>query len=98
MKQDLQSRIQRMYQQDCWMAWLDIICIWCAVGFVLISMLQIVQDSQIRLALAIGSISLLIFNTASVKAMTRHYADDKDYIYGIDIKHLDAAKAKLSQP
>jgi hypothetical protein len=35
---------------------------------------------------------LLLFNTASIVAMTRHYAADKDHIYGIDIKHLDAGR------
>jgi hypothetical protein len=32
---------------------------------------------------------VLIFNTASILAMLRHYADDRDFIYGLDLKHLD---------
>jgi len=93
MKQDLKSRIQRMFLQDCAMAWTDVLLLWSAVGFVLISILSIVQDPDIRLAMYIGSGLLVIFNTASVAAMTNHYAEDKDFIYGLDIKHLDANRA-----
>lgn len=93
MKQDLQSRIQRMFMQDCVMAWFDVLLLWAAVAFVLISILGIVQDDGIRLALYIGSGLLVLFNTASVAAMTSHYAEDKDFIYGLDIKHLDANRA-----
>lgn len=93
MKQDLQSRIQRMFMQDCAMAWFDVLLLWAAVGFVLVSILSIVQDANIRLAMYIGSGLLVLFNTASVAAMTSHYAEDKDFIYGLDIKHLDANRA-----
>ena len=34
-------------------------------------------------------ITVLIFNTASILAMLRHYADDRGFIYGLDLKHLD---------
>ncbi len=93
MKQDLQSRIQRMFLQDCAMAWVDVLLLWAAVAFVLISILNIVDDPNIRLAMYVGSGLLVLFNTASVLAMTTHYADDKDFIYGLDIKHLDANRA-----
>lgn len=90
MKQDLQSRIQRMFIQDCIMAWVDVLLLWVAVAFVLVGILSIVEDSNIRFALYAGSGLLVLFNTASVAAMTSHYAEDKDFIYGLDIKHLDA--------
>lgn len=98
MQQDLKSRIQRMFMQDCAMAWTDVLLLWSAVGFVLISILSIVQDPDIRLAMYIGSGLLVIFNTASVAAMTNHYAEDKDFIYGLDIKHLDANRAAKTSP
>ncbi len=93
MKQDLQSRIQRMFVQDCIMAWVDILLLWAAVLFVLFFILQIVQDPTIRLVMYISSFALLIFNTASISAMTKHFVDDKQFIYGLDIKHVDANKA-----
>jgi hypothetical protein len=97
MKQDMQARIQRMFMQDCLMAWTDVLLLWCAVGFVLYSVLGVLQDPSIRLALYIGCGLLVLFNTASISAMTHHYAEDKDFIYGLDIKHLDANKMTSSQ-
>jgi hypothetical protein len=38
-----------------------------------------------------------VFNTASVYAMTNHLKEDKDYIYGLDIQHLDANLAAKQQ-
>jgi hypothetical protein len=89
MKQDLKSRIQRMYMQDCAMAYLDALMLWACIIFVLISILSIVEDSNIRLVMYSASALLLLFNTASVLAMTKHFSEDKQFIYGLDIKHLD---------
>ena len=35
----------------------------------------------------------LIFNTAAILAMLRHYREDRDFMYGLDIKFLDEARA-----
>ena len=82
-----------MYLRDCLMAWFDVALLWAAVFFVLIAILGIVQDSNIRLVLYISSFMLMLFNTASVFAMTKHFKEDKEFIYGLDIKHLDANRA-----
>lgn len=87
------KRMNDMYMRDCLMAWFDVALLWGAVVFVLISILNIVQDSNIRLVLYIASFMLVLFNTSSVFAMTKHFREDKDYIYGLDIKHLDANRA-----
>jgi archaellum biogenesis protein FlaJ (TadC family) len=98
MSKDLKTRIHEMYQRDCWLAWFDVVLLWATVIFVLIAILGIVQDSNIRLAMYVSCAILLVFNTASVYAMTNHLKEDKDYIYGLDIKHLDANQAaKLNQ-
>ncbi len=34
--------------------------------------------------------AVLIFNTAAILAMVKHYKEDKDFIYGLDIKNADA--------
>jgi hypothetical protein len=44
---------------------------------------------MLRTILLISGGLVLIFNTASIWAMLRHYADDRDFIYGLDLKHLD---------
>lgn len=99
MNNNLKNRIESMYKRDCVMAWSDIILLWLAIGFVLISILSMVEDPFIRVVLIISSALLVIFNTASVAAMTKHYAEDKNFIYELDIKHLDENRAakKLMQ-
>tara|TARA_R110002050_G_scaffold71891_3_gene154733 strand:+ start:130750 stop:131082 length:333 start_codon:yes stop_codon:yes gene_type:complete len=93
MSENLDKRIHALYVQDFFFAWFDVAFLWAAVGFVLYFVLQIVDDSAIRIALYCSSAVLLIFNTASVKAMTNHYNEDKDYIYGLDIRHMDMNRA-----
>lgn len=93
MSKDIKVRINEMYLRDFMLAWFDVALLWAAVIFVLIAILGIVEDSNIRLVLFISSAALLVFNTASVYAMTKHLKEDKDYIYGLDIQHFDANQA-----
>lgn len=97
MSDDIKKRMNDMFQRDCWLAWFDVVLLWATVLFVLFAILSIVEDSNIRLVLYISSFVLLIFNTASVFAMTKHLKEDKDYIYGLDIQHLDANLAAKQQ-
>ncbi|CAG0956377.1 hypothetical protein MTYP_00483 [Methylophilaceae bacterium] len=93
MTKELIIRIHNMYLRDCFMAWFDVGLLWAIVLFVLYSILGIVQDPDIRFTLCVASAFLLLFNSASVFAMTRHFGEDKDFIYGLDIKHLDVNRA-----
>lgn len=93
MTKELVIRVHNMYLRDCFMAWFDVALLWTIVLFVLYAILGIVQDPGIRLTLYVASAFLLLFNTASVFAMTRHFNEDKDFIYGLDIKHLDINRA-----
>ncbi|MES2181962.1 MAG: hypothetical protein V4493_07665 [Pseudomonadota bacterium] len=93
MSKNIHTRMHEMYMRDCLMAWWDVAMLWAAVIFVLISILSIVHDENIRLVLYIASALLLLFNTSSVFAMTRHFKEDKEYIYGLDIHHFDANRA-----
>ncbi len=93
MREDIKKRMNDMYMRDCLLAWFDVALLWAAVIFVLIAVLGIVKDDNIRLVLYIASFMLMLFNTASVFAMTKHFREDKDFIYGLDIHHLDANRA-----
>jgi archaellum biogenesis protein FlaJ (TadC family) len=97
MENDLKKRMNDMYQRDCWLSWFDVVLLWATVLFVLFAILSIVEDSNIRLVLYISCAILLLFNTASVFAMTKHLKEDKDFIYGLDIQHLDANLAAKKQ-
>ena len=37
---------------------------------------------------------VLVYNTAAILAMLRHYREDRDFMYGLDIKFLDEARGK----
>jgi hypothetical protein len=86
---DLNQRIEAMYKRDVLVAWAFVIGLWFAVLFVAIAMWSIAPDSGARTLLRIGGAIVLIFNTAAIAAMVKHYKEDKAFIYGLDIKHLD---------
>ena len=60
--------------------------------FVLVMVWQVTTDGTVHLVLAVAAGALLIFNTASIGAMVAHYKEDKDFIYRLDIQHLDAMR------
>jgi len=88
----LQRRIDAMFTRDKIWAWGFVIVLWVTIGFVLYEMNQMFPTSEIRTVVWVAAIVLLLFNTASIAAMVRHYAHDKEHIYGIDIRHLDAGR------
>ena len=47
------------------------------------------DSAGVVVALVIGGGLVLLFNTASIAAMLKHYSEDKEHIYGLDIHYLD---------
>jgi hypothetical protein len=86
-------RIDSMYRSDSFFAWLFVALLWLCIGFVFYEVWGLVDDTAIRVTLAIGGVLLLLFNTSSIGAMVSHYAEDRDFIYGLDLKHQDALEA-----
>lgn len=86
---DLNQRIEAMYQSDRRGAWLFVAALWAVILFVLFMSWPHIPDQGVRIVVLIAAIAVLVFNTASMGAMLRHYAEDKNFIYGLDIKHLD---------
>lgn len=91
---DLDQRIEAMFRRDRVGAWLLVMLLWAAILAVLALVWPHVPDRSIRIVLLIGALAVLAFNTASIAAMLRHYAEDKKFIYGLDIRALDAMKAR----
>ncbi len=89
---DHSQRIEAMYRADVRSAWAFVAVLWIVVLFVLFMSWPHIPDSNVRIVVLIAAAAVLIFNTASIGAMVKHYAEDKDFIYGLDIKHLDAAQ------
>lgn len=89
---DLNQRVEAMYRGDVRGAWAFVVVLWIVVLFVLFMSWPHIPDSGVRIVVLLAAAAVLIFNTASIAAMVKHYAEDKEFIYGLDIKHLDEMK------
>jgi hypothetical protein len=87
----LKSRIDGMFARDRAAAAMLVVALWLTVFFVLIAMRNFMPQ-PVAIVCWIAAAILLLFNTASIVAMTRHYSNDKEHIYGVDIQHLDAGR------
>mgnify|MGYP001765004571 CR=1 FL=1 len=92
--EDLARRIETMHKRDVAVAWAFVLGLWFAVIFVAIGTWDLAPNPTARLLLLIGGAIVLLFNTAAILAMLRHYREDRDFMYGMDIKFLDEAKGR----
>lgn len=83
-----------MHRRDTLVAWAFVIGLWFAVIFVALATWDLAPNSTARTLLLIGGAIVLIFNTAAILAMLRHYREDRDFMYGLDIKFLDEARGR----
>lgn len=97
MEHGMQKRIDRMFARDRGMACIALLLLWITLGYVYISIASSAADPSVRVALSIGVVGVLVFNTASILAMVRHYKEDKNHIYGLDIRHLDENRARKAE-
>ena len=93
---DMQQRIEALYRSDLRGSALLIICLWATILFVLLMTWPYIPDAGIKLVVAVAAAAVLIFNTAAILAMVSHYKEDKDFIYGLDIKNADAFRNRKS--
>ena len=91
---DLNARIEAMHKRDVQVAWAFVIGLWFAIIFVAIATWSWAPNGPARVMLLIGGAIILILNTAAILAMLRHYREDRNFMYGLDIKFLDAARAQ----
>ena len=82
-----------MHRRDVIVAWAFVIGLWLAMVFVAWATWSIAPSGSARALLLVGGVIVLVFNTAAILAMLRHYASDRDFMYGLDIKFLDVARA-----
>jgi polyferredoxin len=91
---DLAERIETMYQRDRLWAWVGVATLWVTILAVLVLSWPYIPDKGVRFLTVVGAGAVLIFNTAAIAAMIKHFAEDKQFIYSLDIKGLDAMKAR----
>ncbi len=91
---DLEARVQAMHKRDVQVAWAFVVGLWFAIIFVAVATWPLAPSGAARVILLIGGAIILILNTAAIMAMLKHYREDRDFMYGLDIKFLDAARAQ----
>lgn len=94
MSEDLSRRIEAMFARDQIWAWAFVIALWITYIFIFVAVGWVNHDNEIWLALLAGGGLVLLYNTASIAAMVKHYREDKEYIYSIDIRHLDEMRER----
>jgi hypothetical protein len=90
--QSMQSRVDRMFARDRLWAWGFVIALWIVLAFVYFAVSGVIVDGTAKTVAAIAAILVGVFNTASIAAMISHYSHDKNAIYELDIRHLDAKR------
>ena len=93
---ELRTRIERMFGYDRLFAWVMVVLLWLTTLYVVFAVDHYVTDKALSAVLYISALAVLAFNTASIIAMVSHYRDDKDHIYGLDIRHLDEQRRTRS--
>src|SRR5919198_1317719 len=86
----LDDRIEKMHARDRIGALAFVVLLWLTMFFVLFVVWPHMTVGGIKTILVVFGALVLAFNTAAIVAMLRHYSHDKHFIYGLDIKHLDA--------
>lgn len=87
-------RIDSMFSADKRWALVLVVALWASILFVLWMIWPLIADGTARIVILIAGGLLLLFNTASITAMLSHYGEDKDHIYGLDIKYLDEMRKR----
>jgi hypothetical protein len=90
MMADIQSRIDSTYRSDVIGSVTLVALLWVAILFVLIMTWPVIPDASIRMVVLVAAAAVLVFNTAAIIAMIRHYREDKTFIYTLDIENYDA--------
>ena len=83
-----------MHRRDVQVAWAFVAGLWFSIIFVAVATWDLAPSATARVVLLIGGAVILILNTAAIMAMLKHYREDRDFMYGLDIKFLDAARAQ----
>ncbi|URK89094.1 hypothetical protein LP421_31870 (plasmid) [Rhizobium sp. RCAM05350] len=90
----LATRIDRMHSHDKAGLIIFITVLWCTMVFALVTIWPYISVPAIRIILTTACGLVLVFNTAAIVAMLRHYREDKHFIYGLDLKHLDEMRRR----
>lgn len=89
MSSPIESRIDALARRDRILAVTFTVLMWAVLVFVLVVASAVVPSPAITVALVTAFLLLGLFNTASMLALLRRYAENKDLIYRPDIVNAD---------
>lgn len=92
---EMQGRINAMFKRDCVFGWIFVVWLWLTYAFVYFATTSLSEHAShggVNIALIISGLLVLVYNTASIGAMVKHYGEDKDFIYTVDLRHLDVLR------
>jgi hypothetical protein len=89
---ELVRRIEGMCARDTIAAAGFVVVLWLVIAFVFVQMRALAAPAVSGVLLVAGAM-VMLFNSASITAMIRHYRREKHRIYALDIEHLDAMRA-----
>jgi Co/Zn/Cd efflux system component len=90
----LEERIDRMHGRDRLGAMAFVVALWVVMLFILFTIWPAITNGTLHMLLVVTGILVLLFNTAAIWAMLKHYREDKHFIYGLDLKHLDEMRRR----
>ncbi|MFZ9257003.1 MAG: hypothetical protein ACO223_09145 [Burkholderiaceae bacterium] len=94
---EMQQRAEVMYSRDRWSALLILAVLWASLIYTYIKVPHGFFGTPIGVVLVIAGVLLLVFNTSSILAMLAHYREDRDHIYGQDLRNLDLNRQRLRE-
>lgn len=91
---ELEQRIARMHSRDRIGLIAFILVLWCTLLFTIFSIWSYISVPAIQIILVVAGGFVLALNSAAVITMLRHYDEDRHFIYGLDLKHLDEMRSR----
>ena len=88
------ARIERMYRGDRIWSFIAIAVLWITILFVFFKISPQAGSGMVVAALVVSGGLVLLFNSASIVALLKHYRDDKRHLYGLDLHYLDEMRRR----
>ncbi len=91
---EFKTRLESMFKRDCAFATIFLAVLWLTYGFVyfMITPLEVITGAM-TFALTVGGLAVCVLNTAGVIFLIQNNSRNKELIYTIDLRHLDAIRA-----
>ncbi|GEL23449.1 hypothetical protein PSU4_24030 [Pseudonocardia sulfidoxydans NBRC 16205] len=93
MPASLDSRMAALARRDRILAITFTVLMWVVLVFVFFAATSVAPTPAITVVLAVATLLLGVFNTASLLALLTRYAANRDLIYRPDVMHLDQLRA-----